>query len=398
MTDAIPSPVFERELGQIPIRELFARDGDGSYLNFDSTEDREKTQKKYRIPIHQRFNRWSSDDKQSLIASIFLNYIIGSISLSRHHDGEMGFYENIQDGQSRLTVIQEYIEDKFRFKGLLFSELSEYDRNRFMDYKFSTDITVPSRIRGNTNLTLDDHYFVNFDRINKGKSLSDNDKYWCYKNKKLVEIAINLIEDSKKNYDFMGVSKFGEKDKNGKVERKPLEEFVTFISALLNNIYKKSFDRNSEYLEYKKTRDPEEQGKKPYTKSDVEYVHDFMEFYKSIYDTMIEQMPSRKGEKVKIHFNNPGKFLGMIVMDYKDESTTSDYKKDMWVNILNINRSSDNFMKETYTLWTGLTEANKKNQEEENIRTRLNRVKEFYANKQETASKYHIEYNENSSD
>ena len=395
MTDAIPSPVFERELGQIPIRELFARDGDGSYLNFDSTEDREKTQKKYRIPIHQRFNRWSSDDKQSLIASIFLNYIIGSISLSRHHDGEMGFYENIQDGQSRLTVIQEYIEDKFRFKGLLFSELSEYDRNRFMDYKFSTDITVPSR-RGNTNLTLDDHYFVNFDRINKGKSLSDNDKYWCYKNKKLVEIAINLIEDSKEDYPFMGVSKFGEKDKNGKVERKPLEEFVTFISALLNNIYKKSFDRNSEYLEYKKTSVIEE--KQPYTQSDVDYVYGFIEFYKSIHDTMLKQMPPRQREKVNIHFNNPGKFLGMIVMDYKDESTTSNYKKDMWVNILNINRASDNFMKETNTLWNGFTDSNRKNQEEENIRMRLNRVKEFYSNKQETASKYHIEYNENSSD
>lgn len=393
MTDAIPSPVFERELGQIPIRELFARDGDGSYLNFDSTEDREKTQKKYRIPIHQRFNRWSSDDKQSLIASIFLNYIIGSISLSRHHDGEMGFYENIQDGQSRLTVIQEYIEDKFRFKDLLFSELSEYDRNRFMDYKFSTDITVPSRNRGNTNLALDDHYFINFDRINKGKSLSDNDKYWCYKNKKLVEIAINLIEDSKKDYDFMGVSKFGEKDKNGKVERKPLEEFVTFISALLNNIYKKSFDRNSEYLEYKKTSVIEE--KQPYTQSDIDYVYGFMEFYKSIHDTMIKKMPRRTYEQ--IHFNNPGKFLGMIVMDYKEYSPLED-KKNMWVNILNINRASDNFMKETNTLWNGFTDANKKNQEEENIRNRLNRVKEFYANKQETASKYHIEYNENSSD
>ena len=245
-------------------------------------------------------------------------------------------------------------------------------------------------------MTLDDHYFVNFDRINKGKSLSDNDKYWCYKNKKLVEIAINLIEDSKEDYPFMGVSKFGEKDKNGKVERKPLEEFVTFISALLNNIYKKSFDRNSEYLEYKKTSVIEE--KQPYTQSDVDYVYGFIEFYKSIHDTMLKQMPPRQREKVNIHFNNPGKFLGMIVMDYKDESTTSNYKKDMWVNILNINRASDNFMKETNTLWNGFTDANKKNQEEENIRMRLNRVKEFYSNKQETASKYHIEYNENSSD
>ena len=109
-------------------------------------------------------------------------------------------------------------------------------------------------------------------------------------------------------------------------------------------------------------------------------------------------MPPRQREKVNVHFNNPGKFLGMIVMDYKDRSTTPDYKKDMWVNILNINRSSDNFMKEKNTLWNGFTDANRKNQEEENIRMRLNRVKEFYSNKQETSDNYHIEYNENLSD
>ena len=391
MADPIPSAVFERELGQITIRELFSTGGDGSYLDFDATEDRSQTQKKYRIPIHQRFNRWSSDDKQSLIASIFLNYIIGNISLSRHPNNAMDFYFNIEDGQSRLTVIQEFIEDKFKFNSLLFSELTEYDRNRFMDYKFSTDITTPSRNRGNSNMLLDDHYFVNFDRINKGASLSDNDKYWCYKSKKLVEIAINLIEDSKLDYTFMGVSKFGGKDKNGKEERKPLEEFVTFISALVNNIYKKSYDRNSEYLDVKKTNG------QPYSQIDIDYIYGFMEFYKSIHDTMLEQMPPRQREKVNVHFNNPGKFLGMIVMDYKEYSPLED-KKNMWVNILNINRSSDNFMKEKNTLWNGFTDANKKNQEEENIRMRLNRVKEFYSNKQETSDNYHIEYNENLSD
>ncbi|MAD57218.1 MAG: hypothetical protein CMK44_01415 [Porticoccus sp.] len=391
MADPIPSAVFERELGQITIRELFSTGGDGSYLDFDATEDRSQTQKKYRIPIHQRFNRWSSDDKQSLIASIFLNYIIGNISLSRHPNNAMDFYFNIEDGQSRLTVIQEFIEDKFKFNSLLFSELTEYDRNRFMDYKFSTDITTPSRNRGNSNMLLDDHYFVNFDRINKGASLSDNDKYWCYKSKKLVEIAINLIEDSKLDYTFMGVSKFGGKDKNGKEERKPLEEFVTFISALVNNIYKKSYDRNSEYLDVKKSNG------QPYSQIDIDYIYGFMEFYKSIHDTMLEQMPPRQREKVNVHFNNPGKFLGMIVMDYKEYSPLED-KKNMWVNILNINRSSDNFMKEKNTLWNGFTDANKKNQEEENIRMRLNRVKEFYSNKQETSDNYHIEYNENLSD
>ena len=130
MADPIPSPVFERELGQITIRELFAKGGDVSYLDFDATEDRSQTQKKYRIPIHQRFNRWSSDDKQSLIASIFLNYIIGNISLSRHPNDAMVFYFNIEDGQSRLTVIQEFIEDKFKLNSLLLDEIKVDGKKR----------------------------------------------------------------------------------------------------------------------------------------------------------------------------------------------------------------------------------------------------------------------------
>jgi len=383
--EGIPHKVFDRECQVITLREIFEKDGEGNYLNFDATEDRATSQKKYRIPVHQRFNKWSIDAKENILGSVFMNYIIGNLSFSRHADagGGMGFYMNIEDGQSRLTVFQEYIEDKFRFCGLLFSELSPEGKDRFLGYKFSTDITTPSRSARGSNMVIADHYYENFDRINQGKSLEDNDKYWCRKDKPLVKLAIKLMEDCKEDFPFMKTEKFGTKDKKGKEDRKPLDQFVTLCGALLHHQYKKSYSRHYTHIG------------DPITPEQTKYISDFMEFYKSIHDTMLEAMPKRdKGDKF-IYWNNPGKFLGMIVMDFKDDSTTLEQKKDMWVNILNINRCSDNFMKNKFTLWNDFTDASKKNQEQENIRTRINRVKEFYNEKERISSLYHIEYQEN---
>ena len=69
--------------------------------------------------------------------------------------------------------------------------------------------------------------------------------------------------------------------------------------------------------------------------------------------------------------------------------------KDMLVNILNIDRSSENFMKGAASLWNGFTPADRKNQEQENIRKHLDRVKEFYGDKVGCGGQYHIEYTEN---
>ena len=142
----IPRPVFDRQIGEISLRDIFEKDDDDEYIHFDATEDRRTSRKKYRIALHQRFNKWSHKAKETIIESIFLNYIIGSLSLSQHVDREHigNFYYDIEDGQSRLTVIQEYIEDEFPYKGKVFSELTDSQKNRFMNYKFPKEITTVS--------------------------------------------------------------------------------------------------------------------------------------------------------------------------------------------------------------------------------------------------------------
>ena len=117
-------------------------------------------------------------------------------------------------------------------------------------------------------------------------------------------------------------------------------------------------------------------------------------YYKSIHDTMFEIMPKRGNEHIP-KFNNPGQFLGMIIMDFKDNTTDIDQKKTMWVDILNIDRCSHNFMKGKNTLFNDFTDGDKKNQEQENIRRRLTRVREFYNDKNHVSTHYHIEYEEN---
>jgi hypothetical protein len=198
----------------------------------------------------------------------------------------------------------------------------------------------------------------------------------------MVARAIELIEECKEDYPFMKTDKFNTKDKNGKVIRKPLDQFVTMIDALINGEYKNSYLRHYQNM------------CEPWTPAHEERLNQFMIFYKSIYDGMIDKMPKKSGEQFP--FNNPGKFLGMIIMHFKQSEEGSemslDEKSEMWVNILNIDRRSDNFMKGTATLWMGFTAGDQKNQEKKNILKRIERVKEFYENKEETARVHHIEF------
>ena len=376
--DEIPEAVFDRTLTTVTIGEIFRKDND-NYINIETTHDRANTNKKYRIPIHQRHNKWKPDDKKTLIDSIWKNYIIGGISLSQQPDGRQVYF-NIEDSQSRLTVIQEYLDDKLKYKNKYFGELLDENRQRFYNYTFSVDTTVPTNhaIENEGITTIDDHYYENFDRINRGKKLEDNDKYWCHKDKSIVSYSINLIDNFNNNYSFMNTYDF-----NGYTERKPLNNIVTIVGALIYGVYKNSYERHYERIGI------------PITDEMRQKVINFMNYYKSIHDGMFEL--HEKDVTEKFQFNNPGQFLGMILYDFNEkvvDDATQEESKNMWINILNINRFSDNFMKGKKTLWNEFSDGDRKNQEKENLETRYNRIKEFYEDKVNVSRELRIEYTE----
>jgi hypothetical protein len=79
---------------------------------------------------YQREHVWTLADKVALIDSIFNNIDIGKfVFIQRDYSSDI-FYE-ILDGKQRLSALRDFYEDRFKYRGYYFSELSRTDKNKF---------------------------------------------------------------------------------------------------------------------------------------------------------------------------------------------------------------------------------------------------------------------------
>lgn len=84
---------------------------------------------------YQREHVWELSDKTALIDSIFNNVDIGKfVFVERSYSDTRGKGYEIIDGKQRLTAICEFYEDRFKYKGYYFSELSFRDRHKFEEH------------------------------------------------------------------------------------------------------------------------------------------------------------------------------------------------------------------------------------------------------------------------
>jgi uncharacterized protein with ParB-like and HNH nuclease domain len=88
-------------------------------------------------PSYQRELEWSLEQKVLLIDSILKDLDIGKFVFVNHEYVEDGYMESILDGKQRLNAIKEFYEDRFTYRGLKYSELSQQDRNRFINKSVS---------------------------------------------------------------------------------------------------------------------------------------------------------------------------------------------------------------------------------------------------------------------
>jgi hypothetical protein len=86
---------------------------------------------------YQRDHVWLLKDKILLIDSIFNNIEIGKFVFVQKHESTMGKYYEVVDGKQRLTALCEFYEDRFKYKGKYFSELSNKDRWKFLNHSVS---------------------------------------------------------------------------------------------------------------------------------------------------------------------------------------------------------------------------------------------------------------------
>ena len=85
---------------------------------------------------YQREHVWKLADKVALIDSIFNNIDIGKfVFIQRDYSSDI-FYE-ILDGKQRLSTLRDFYEDRFKYRGFYFSELSKLDKNKFENHSIS---------------------------------------------------------------------------------------------------------------------------------------------------------------------------------------------------------------------------------------------------------------------
>jgi len=83
---------------------------------------------------YQRDHVWTLDDKIALIDSIFNNIDIGKFVLVQRDLGVDAKLYEIIDGKQRLTAICEFYEDRIKYNGFYYSELSNSDKNKFLNH------------------------------------------------------------------------------------------------------------------------------------------------------------------------------------------------------------------------------------------------------------------------
>ena len=117
---------------------------------FDNQVERgsEEDNKEYRVPIHNRYPQWSSNKSELLIDSIMSNYPIHAFITSEHYDlMNQSNYKHIEDGQTRLSVLQNYIKDNFTWEGHKYSELTPDQKSFFNFYEIRVEnISKPPRM------------------------------------------------------------------------------------------------------------------------------------------------------------------------------------------------------------------------------------------------------------
>ena len=107
MNSELPTKVVKQEvLTPISLREMFEKDDDGEYIVFDSYKRFNDTLE-YCIPEHQRMPQWNKDNKEKFIETIFYGYPIGTITLSEYRKEDGNIKYNIEDGQTRVSVLQQ---------------------------------------------------------------------------------------------------------------------------------------------------------------------------------------------------------------------------------------------------------------------------------------------------
>jgi len=226
------------------IAELIGEDPETTLTFFQPDRElNDNTPAKLRIPEHQRFYVWKEELKAALVDSVMRNCPVPLMVFTQQVvNGDVVWY--IQDGQQRLTTLQKFILGQFQWNGRYFSDLTERERSLFLNFKITYELIY--------NPTADQIADI-FERLNSGKPLTDNDKFFNRRNSPVIRFILGeLTADPEFFGNFRKLTGLNVAAKT----RVQLGDIVGAVVAILcNSVFciRTSFDRVGQELQQEMT-------------------------------------------------------------------------------------------------------------------------------------------------
>lgn len=200
------------------IKSLIGTTEENTKTYFEPNRDT-KTEAKIRIPEHQRYYCWDSSKQEPLIDTIMTGYPMPLMVFTEHTINGSSIF-NVQDGQQRLITLQNYILGHYTWNNKRYSDLSMDEKLVFLGYKISCEV-----IKDPTENQIAEI----FERLNSGKPLTDNDKFWNRRNLPVIQFLFNELIPTESLRE--GFKKYIGKIGEGK-NRSKLSDMVGAIVAI----------------------------------------------------------------------------------------------------------------------------------------------------------------------
>lgn len=361
----MPSPPSYKKSAKIGYLTCITRERSSKRLSdiivnfFDPSDSRNLTTMRYRIPPHQRFDSWPLNIKQKLIETILQDFPLGSIIVTSHYDAT-GYYFNIQDGQTRLTALHEFANNKFPASdGRFFKDHTEEERVRYMTYQISWEHIEKSK--NTTEREFDEIIADMFERLNSGKSLSDNDKFHA----RLSTPVMELVNSFKSSSEFgLMIKKYCWPDLGTGKARSGLKETAAIVLSIVQmctDCITTSYSLNGPRMVSTEV-DAE----------DIERVHSFLRWYFEIIERAIPNVSKPK----RAIFNKIPSTLGCILFYWIKNNGSDGTDDEMWVEFIKANHNHKNFID---ILFAKLSKGNRQNATTSDFNAKIAAIRNAYS-------------------
>ena len=259
-----------------------------------------------------------------------------------------------------MGVLQEFVLDQnnIRWNGKLYSELTADDRAKFNNYVVQMDIFKKEKSMSQSEFNM--IICEIFERLNSGKPLADNDKYWNRKDTPAMQL-LNKIKNSAEFGPL--IRKYMWNNLGGGKGRSGLNHFIGLVLGLLNeqaDCISTSFMQNGPVLMRTKV---DEAGERRVT--------NFLRWYFGLLTDVFQFVDW----SVKRSFGKLSGVCGLIAVDWIKNPVVARTHYDMWKRYVDLQYSRANFERR---LFGELTNGNARNVTETAINARIDAVIQLY--------------------